>query len=471
MRRLQPFSRWFSVTVFAILAAPLSQVAVSAQGRPWMQYASPQEAGFSSDKLEATRRFADSVRAAAVMAIYRGRVLVAWGDVARELEAHSVRKSLLSALYGTAVAEGKIDLDRTLAELGIDDTPGLTDVEKGARIRDLIAARSGVFLPAAYAADQQDRDRPARGSHPPGTHWFYSNWDFNVAGVIFEQLTSEQLYEAFARRIARPIGMQDYEPSDGFLVLEPGRSRHPAHTFRMSTRDLARFGQLYLQQGRWDGRQVVRRDWVRESTRPHSEIGPGAGYGYMWWTYAAGSLPERYPALRRHALYQARGTGGQAIFVIPGAELVVVVRGDTDHGRNVAGPSVWAIAEGILAAREGAPVARAAVGPVTVAPLRSQLPAPEPVRFLTLERDSLARYVGDYELAPDAVSRVFLYEGRLFINMPGQGEGELFAVSSSEFTLRVVPGVRVAFGRDSTGAVSGVEVTLGAERMRGRKLD
>jgi CubicO group peptidase (beta-lactamase class C family) len=470
MHRLRPFSRWFSVTVFAILAAPLSQVAVSAQGRPWRQYASPQEAGFSSDKLEAIRGFADSVRAGAVMAIYRGSVLVAWGDVTRDFEAHSVRKSLLSALYGTAVAEGKIDLDRTLAALGIDDTPGLTDVEKSARIRDLIAARSGVFLPAAYGADQ-DRDRPARGSHPPGTHWFYNNWDFNVAGVIFERLTGEQLYEAFARRIARPIGMEDYATTDGFLVREPGRSRHPAHTFRMSTRDLARFGQLYLQQGRWDGRQVVRREWVRESTRPHSEIGPGAGYGYMWWTYAAGSLPERYPRLRRHALYQARGTGGQAIFVIPGAELVVVVRGDTDHGRNVAGPSVWAIAEGILAAREGTPVARAALGPVTVAPLRSQLPAPEPVRFLTLERDSLARYVGDYELAPGAVARVFLYEGRLFINVPGQGEGELFAVSSSEFTLRVVPGVRVAFGRDSTGAVSGVEVTLGAERMRGRKLD
>ena len=61
-------------------------------------------------------------------------------------------------------------------------------------------------------------------------------------------------------------------------------SRHPYYGFRLSTSDLARFGLLFLRNGRWGGQQVVPADWVRESTPPHSVIGPQGGYGYMWWT-------------------------------------------------------------------------------------------------------------------------------------------------------------------------------------------
>ena len=113
----------------------------------------------------------------------------------------------------------------------------------------MISARSGVYLPAAYGASQE-KGRPARGSHSPGTHWFYNNWDFNIAGVVYERATGEDLYESFDRRLAKPLGMEDWNPADGFRVYEPTKSRHPAHTFRISTRDLARFGQLYLQEGK-----------------------------------------------------------------------------------------------------------------------------------------------------------------------------------------------------------------------------
>ena len=114
---------------------------------------------------------------------------------------------------------------------------------------------------------------PRRGSFSPGAYFQYQNWDFNAAGVVYEQATGEDLYQAFARRIAGPLGMEDYDPADGFLAYEPSLSRHPAHTFRISARDLARVGQLYLQGGRWNGRQVVPEAWVRESTRPVSDLG------------------------------------------------------------------------------------------------------------------------------------------------------------------------------------------------------
>jgi CubicO group peptidase (beta-lactamase class C family) len=450
----------------------LTLLSMTQAQQPWLQYAVPAEAGFSAAKLEAARQYADSVGSAAVMVVYRGHVLAAWGDVARKLQAHSVRKSLLSALYGIAAAEGKIDLDATLAELGVDDAPQpLTAQEKQAKVRHLIAARSGVYLPAAYAPSEQDDTRPARGSHLPGTNWFYNNWDFNVAGVVYERLTGEDVFAAFERRIARVISMEDFDPADGFDVYEPSRSMHPAHTFRISARDLARFGQLYLQEGRWSGRQVVPREWIRESIRPHSDLGAGRGYGYMWWTYATGSLSdEHYPHADRYDTYVALGSGGQAVFVVRGAELVLVHRGDTDNHRPVAGREAWAILERVLDARSGKPAARPAVGPVVPTPLASQLPPRPRLTFVAVDSGALVAYVGDYELSAGRVARVFPWRGRPFISMPGEGEAELFALSATEFAIRVAPGVRVVFERDGTGRVTGMMVSNGSTTARARKL-
>jgi CubicO group peptidase (beta-lactamase class C family) len=435
----------------------------------WQQYARPAEAGFSAEKLAAARVFADSVRSGAVMAVYRGLVVAAWGDVSRRIPAYSVRKSLVSALYGTAIARNQVRLDDTLATLGIDDDAGLTAGEKGATVRDIISARSGVYLPAAYAPSEQDETRPARGAHAAGTHWFYNNWDFNVAGVIYERATRTNLYEAFDSVIARPIGMEDYSPADGYVVLEPGSSRHPAHTFNISARDLARFGQLYLQNGRWRDQQVLPAWWVRESTRAYSDFGNGTGYGYTWWTYAPGSLGDAYPQLDRHELFMGRGTGGQAVYVIPAAELVIVHRGDTKNGRAVRGSDVWRIAERILAAREGESKPGPATIALTITPFSSQLPERTLPRFLALDAAGLVRLAGSYELAPGVDIRVFLFEGRPFINVPGEGEAEMYAVSPLEFVLRVEPGVRIRFEEDTAGNVTGIVLHLGGREMRAAK--
>jgi CubicO group peptidase (beta-lactamase class C family) len=236
------------------------------------------------------------------MVVHNGIVVAAWGDVARELGLHSVRKSVVSSLYGIAAGRGTMNLDRSLGDIGISDRDTLTSQEKGARIRDLLAARSGIYLPAAYADQSQDDERPARGSHEPDTHFFYNNWDVNVLGGIYEKVTGSSVYEAFAREVARPVGMVDFSAGDGFLVFEPSGSIHPAHTFRMSARDLARFGQLYLNGGKWGQKQVVPRSWVQESTKPKSETGDRTGYGYLWWTREPGSMAT-YPEANRRAMF------------------------------------------------------------------------------------------------------------------------------------------------------------------------
>jgi CubicO group peptidase (beta-lactamase class C family) len=157
--------------------------------------------------------------------LYDGKVVLSWGDVEKKYPIHSIRKARLNSLYGIYVAKGVIDTSATLEELGIDDIPPvLTEAEKKATVFDLLRSRSGVYHPAAAEADVMVRNRPGRGSHAPGTFFYYNNWDFNALGTIFEQQTGKKIFETFYEDIAKPIGMKDYTPEDGFYMFEDGKS-------------------------------------------------------------------------------------------------------------------------------------------------------------------------------------------------------------------------------------------------------
>ena len=443
----------------------------------WAQWPTPAVAGYDAAALETARAHADEAQSGAVLVVEDGRVVAAWGDVARKLELHSVRKSLYAALYGVAVDRGLIDLDATLADLGVDEVGGLTADEKRATVEDLLTARSGVYLPAAYAPSDQTEERPERSSHPPGTHWFYNNWDFNLSAVLLERATGRPIGELFDEWIARPIGMEDFEPSDVFAAWEPRASRYPALTFRMSTRDLARFGQLWLQDGMWDGRRVLPEGWVARASESASDLGEGQGYGMMWWVYGPGYLPaDRYPhASRLERIVQGRGTGGQVVQVVPEKGLVYVHRGDTDHAREVPGRDAWGIFEQVLTARAANPAAAdpsAGAVAMTAVPLASQLPPldwPEPVALTAEQRE---RLVGRYEIAPGVAAEVYEHPdhpGRLFGFFPGKGEAELFAISPTELFVRVEAGVRLHFDPEA-GPVETARFMLGGQEIPARKL-
>lgn len=277
----------------------------------------PAAAGWSVEKLKAARSYSASLKPTAVMIVQDGQVIASWGDVSHKVNVASVRKSLLSALYGIAVSEGRINLSSSLAELGIDDkSPSLTDPEKRATVRDLLMSRSGIYHPAAYETADIKRKRPARGSHAPGSFWFYNNWDFNALGAIYRQQTGEDIFQSFEQKIARPLQMEDFSARDGRYVTEPG-SDHPAYPFRLSARDAARVGQLFLNGGRWGDKQVVPASWVKDATTAYSWTKRGRqGYGYMWWVLP----PEVWGA---DAAY-ASGYGGQIIAFVPSKQLVVV---------------------------------------------------------------------------------------------------------------------------------------------------
>lgn len=332
-------------------------------GEEWSAYESPEAAGFDSAALEDVRLRAEELDTDAMMIVHQGRVVAAWGDMERNYRCHSIRKSLLTGLYGIQVDRGVIDLEATLEDLDLDDREELSDRERQATVRTLLQARSGVYHPALFETASMAAARPERHSQEPGEYYYYNNWDFNALGTIYEQETGEAIHESFEERIARPIGMQDFTAEDGRYVSGDD-SRHDAYPFEMSTRDLARFGLLYKRDGRWEDRQVLPPSWADESTAAYSSFHTDpdrdrmqdrGGYGYMWWVTVDGrhfgdeieDVPE--------GTYTARGAGGHVLAVVPEHDLVVVHRVDTHaSGYSVAYEDFGAMLMDIIEAREAA---------------------------------------------------------------------------------------------------------------------
>jgi len=103
----------------------------------------PQHLGWSSSKLEEARKYFGTLPPASIVVVDRGQIVVEWGDPALRIKVSSIRKSLLSALYGIYVRHGRFDLNENLGQLGIDDDPPLTTQEKQATLRMLLESRSG----------------------------------------------------------------------------------------------------------------------------------------------------------------------------------------------------------------------------------------------------------------------------------------------------------------------------------------
>lgn len=278
-----------------------------------LRYSFPVSEGWSSEKLSSAMLYAQEIGSSAVIVMHDGKLVLEWGKTNLRMWSHSIRKSLLSALYGIAVEKGLIELHTTIADLGIDDRPPtLSDQEKQATILDLLQSRSGVYHEAAAENEYMKKGRPSRDVFRPGEHWYYNNWDFNVLGAIFELKTDIPIGQAFKEWIADPIGMQDFRVEDVHYRWEKV-SLYPAYPFWVSARDLARFGQLYLQLGTWQDQQVVSGDWIFASTFPYSKAYNDTGYGLMWWTHSSGA-------------YYAHGSMGQFIVVIPDQKIVIVNR-------------------------------------------------------------------------------------------------------------------------------------------------
>ena len=286
------------------------------------------------ESLDSATKDLKGMGTTALMAAQGGKVLFSYGRVHGVSYIASMRKSVLAILYGKYVANGTINLDRTLADIGIDEPDGLLPIEREARIRNLISARSGVFHPASNAGDSS-ASAPARGSVKPGTYFLYNNWDFNAAGGVFESLTKQSIYRAFLNDIAIPLHMQDFNLGKHKLEGDEKRSKYLAYHFHLSTRDIARIGHLMLAEGRWENKQIVPSDWIKtivQTTTPSAEMHPlfatkgKLGYGYMWW------ILEEPESSALAGAYAGMGAYGQYLLVIPKRQMVIAHKVDVLDG-------------------------------------------------------------------------------------------------------------------------------------------
>ncbi len=355
-----------SLVAALLLAAALAAVPATAQepvypGEEW-EYVwrdaqAVQAYGWSPQGLSRAWWFIrDSSNATGLIVIDRGRVVFQFGDVEELSYVASVRKSVLAMLYGKYVEDGTIDLEKTLADLGMDDVGGLWDIEKQARIQHLITARSGVYHPASNSGDDL-ADAPERGSQQPGEYMLYSNWDFNAAGAIFEQETGVDIYDALESQLAIPLEFQDWDRSRQGKRGNLEVSRNLAYHMWLSARDMARIGYLMLREGRWGDAQLISRAWIRRVSSvvtPLEEMNPVRrrdgyfGYGYMWWVWDGPRAVGPF-----EGAYTARGAWGQWITVMPAVELVIAHKTNSAYHRTTSWHSWQRFMELMLKSKDG----------------------------------------------------------------------------------------------------------------------
>lgn len=302
----------------------------------WEKVPSPELAGYRARALDSVTSFLKGLPTTGMVVTVHGRQLYSYGDIVEQSYLASARKSVLSMLYGNAVAQGRVKLGATLADLGIDDRPPLLANEKQATVHDLLTTSSGIYHEASNPGDNLS-DAPPRGSQKPGSYFLYSNWDFNVLGTIYEKATQRNIYDAVEADLVRPIRMEDWRRDLQVKSGDSTRSVHLAYHMWFSTRDMARLGYLMLRDGKWNDQQVIPAGWVRESTSPvitSNQMNPPSvrenrlAYGYLWWI-----LEEPAGSMLAGA-YAARGAFGQYILVAPRLDMVIAHKRSLRPGRE-----------------------------------------------------------------------------------------------------------------------------------------
>ena len=289
------------------------------------------------EKLNLAMEFSEQIGTFAFILSTNDTIIAAWGDTVTPSSLHSARKSISSTIYAiyTGKDSGQLDLDKSLAELKIDDYPmPLTDLQKQAKIIHLIKSTSGINHAAAGETTGMRNDKnQVLGIVPniPGTKWAYNNWDYNTLISIFEQQTGISEQEAFLKNIAFPLQMKDITSNTVEYSKDTSLSSHSIIQYNLSARDMHKFGILCLKRGNWNGRQIIPDTYYDNIVTDYTLTGLQglrSGHGYMWWVpYDKGAREFGFPK----GTFYADGMGYQQIIIIPAWETVIVHKSNTNY--------------------------------------------------------------------------------------------------------------------------------------------
>jgi len=233
---------------------------------------------------------------------------------------YSCTKSISSALIGIAIDKGYIkSVDQKLLDFFPEKTPKNPDKRKQQiTLKDVLQMATGLKCRDSYlyqwkgitemrlSADwvQYMIDLPL--VEGPGTRFEYCNGASFLLTAVIQKTTGKTGLEFAQEHLFKPLGINDIYWPPNIYGQTVGWGR-----LHMCPRDMARFGYLYLNNGRWDGRQIVSAKWVADSTRKHISATLMPGYGYQWWIMSPGN-------------YAALGYRGQLIYVLKERQMVVV---------------------------------------------------------------------------------------------------------------------------------------------------
>jgi CubicO group peptidase (beta-lactamase class C family) len=287
--------------------------------------AAAQREGFDAGRLRAAdRRFETTPALGSVLVQRHGRLVFeryyhgATRDKPRNV--FSVTKSFVSALVGIALRDGQLrSLDEKLVEFFPDELDEHADPRIATiTLRDLLTMTAGY---RGFALrDSQDwvrtlLNRPLESE--PGASFAYDDGSAHLLSAVLTRVGGAPADVLADRDLFGPLGIKP-----GSWASD-GRGNSLGSTgLSLRSRDLLRFGELYLRHGRWHGRQVVPAAWVRESTSTQIAIPGGYAYGYLWWINTG-----------RHKGFLAQGYAGQMVAVFPRLDLVLVMTAGGDYDR------------------------------------------------------------------------------------------------------------------------------------------
>ncbi len=287
---------------------------------------SPESQGIRSAALlefvDEADRTIDSLHS--VMVVRHGKVVAEgwWSPYGAESrhELYSLSKSFTSTAVGLAIAEGKLSVDDEVLKFFPDDAPDEPSKNlRSMRVSDLLRMSTGHQSEPRLGMDRPWTEGFLAQEVPnkPGTHFLYNTPATYMLSAIVQHATSETVLDYLRPRLFEPLGIED--PTWG---TSPQGVSLGGYGLSVRSEDIAKFGQLYLQMGEWDGKQLVPRAWVTAATARQTSNGSNPksdwdqGYGYQFWR-------------SRHGTYRGDGAFGQFCIVMPDQDAVVAITSGT----------------------------------------------------------------------------------------------------------------------------------------------
>ena len=306
---------FFTFLTFTLLAQQLPE-------------AKPESVGVSSQKVlefvEALENEVDEVHS--FVLVKDGKVIgQGWWHPYKKTEKHmlySLSKSFTSTAIGMASNEGLLSLDDKVISFFPESLPKKISVHlKAMTIKDLLIMGTGHSEDTLKPIINENSDDWVRTflkqevTHKPGEHFKYNTGATYILSKILTKLTKKTLVEYLEPRLFKPLGITDYT-----WEVDSSGANTGGYGLKINTMAIAKFGQLYLQEGRWQGKQLLSKEWVQQARSKHIENGTNPksdwnqGYGFQFWRCQNNS-------------YRADGAFGQYCVVMPDKQTVLAVNG------------------------------------------------------------------------------------------------------------------------------------------------